>query len=353
MRVLVSGHRGYIGSVLAPFLRDAGHDVVGLDADLYRGCDFGGHHDDGIPSLERDLRDVSARDLAGFDAVAHLAGLSNDPLGALDERLTYDINHRGSVRLAEQARRAGVERFVFSSSCSNYGAAGGDDLLDEEAELRPVTAYGRSKVLAERDLATLADDSFSPTFLRNATVYGVSSRLRLDIVVANLVAWAYTTGEVRLQSDGTPWRPLVHVVDVCRAFRAALEAPKERVHLQAFNVGGTAHNYRVRDIAEVIAETVPGSRVTLAPGASPDLRDYRVTCAKLERALGFEPSRDLRSGVREHYDAYRAAGLTLADVQGSRYQRLARSRELLDAGELAPDLRFTASAPARPPTRSD
>ena len=347
MRVLVTGDRGYIGSVLAPFLAAAGHVVVGLDADLYRGCTFGGEEAlPDIPTIAKDVRDVSARDLAGFDAVVHLAALSNDPLGSLDQELTYEINHRGSVRLAQEAKRAGVERFLFSSSCSNYGASGGEAMLDEEAELRPITAYGASKVLVERDVAPLANDGFSPTFLRNATVYGMSPRLRLDIVVNNLVAWAFTTGMVRLSSDGTPWRPLVHVRDVCRAFLAVLEAPRELVHGEAFNVGGSGENYQVRDVARLVAEVVPGARVELAPDASPDARNYRVTCAKLAERLGVEPEWNVRRGVEEHYAAYRDAGLTREEFDGPRYVRLRRIAELLESGRLDAGLRFVTSAAA-------
>ena len=347
MRVLVTGHQGYIGSVLAPFLAAAGHDVVGLDSDLYRNCSF----DDGsrlptVPSIQVDVRDVRIDDLAGFDAVVHLAALSNDPLGALDERLTYEINHLASVQLAERSKQAGVVRFLFSSSCSNYGASGGTELLDEEAELRPLTAYGKSKVLAEQDVLALADDAFSPTFLRNATVYGISPRLRLDIVVNNLVAWAVTTGEVRLASDGTPWRPLVHLEDLCRAFLAVLEAPRELVHAQAFNVGGTSENYQVRTVAQLVAEVVPDSRVEFAPDASPDARNYRVSCEKLVSTLGFVPRWDVRRGVEEHYNAYRRASLSLDDLDGPRYQRLREIKRLLDRNELGADLRFPLPAPA-------
>jgi nucleoside-diphosphate-sugar epimerase len=341
VRVLVTGHRGYIGTILAPILAAAGHDVVGIDSDLYRRCTFGPERRvEAVESIEKDIRDIDWEDLVGFDAIAHLAALSNDPLGALDERLTYEINHEASVRLAEQAKRARVPRFLFSSSCSNYGASGGTESLDEEADLQPLTAYGISKVLVERDVAALADDSFSPTFLRNATVYGISPRLRLDIVVNNLVAWAFTTGEVRLSSDGTAWRPLVHLEDVSRAFLAVLDAPRELVHAEAFNVGDTLQNYQVRDVAEIVADVVPDSRVQFAPGASADARNYRVSCAKLADTLGFETVWDVRKGVREHYEAYREARLTLVDLEGPRYQRLREINRLLDAREVDETLRF-------------
>ncbi len=342
MKVLVTGHRGYIGSVLVPVLQAAGHAVVGLDSDLYRRCTFG--PEAGLPnveSIEKDIRDVTAADLGGFDAVVHLAALSNDPLGDLDPQTTYDINHHATVRLGEIARSVGVGRFVFSSSCSNYGASGGDRLLDEDAELRPVTPYGISKVRAEEDLGRLATASFSPVSLRSATAYGVSPRHRFDIVLNNLVAWAVTTGLVYLKSDGSPWRPIVHIGDISRAFAAALVAPRELVHGQAFNVGSTAENYRIRDLAAIVADEVPGCRVELASDASPDVRDYRVDCDRIRRVLGFETRWDARAGARELHDAYGRIGVDLASFEGPRYQRIAHIRSLLAEGALDDSLRPT------------
>jgi nucleoside-diphosphate-sugar epimerase len=339
MRVLLTGHLGYIGTVMAPLLADAGHEVVGLDSGLFEQCTFG-EPPRQFPSICKDIRDVTPADLDGFDALLHLAGLSNDPLGNLNPQLTYEINHLASVHLAQCAKQAGVERFIFSSSCSTYGAAG-DKILDESAEFNPVTPYGTSKVLVEQDVAKLADSRFSPTFLRNATAYGVSPRLRFDLVLNNLVAWAYTTGRVYIKSDGTPWRPIVHIEDISRAFLATLEAPREIVHNQAFNVGRNEENYQVRDLAEIVKETVPDCKIEFAPDAGPDKRCYRADFSRITRTLpGFQPQWDARKGARELYEAYQKVDLCLEDFEGARYKRIDHIQGLLASRRLDSTLRW-------------
>jgi nucleoside-diphosphate-sugar epimerase len=339
MRVLLTGHKGYIGTVLTPMLLEAGHEVVGYDSDLFRRCTFGDRIQD-IPEIIKDIREVEAADVEGFDAVLHLAGLSNDPLGNFNPDLTYEINHLASVRLAELAKAAGVERYIFSSSCSNYGA-GGDDFLTEESAFNPVTPYGISKVRVEQDVSKLADDTFSPTFLRNATAYGVSPRLRFDLVLNNLVAWALTTGKIYIKSDGTPWRPIVHIEDISRAFLAALHAPRELVHNEAFNVGRNEDNYRIREIAEIVKDTVPNCEVEFAADSGPDKRCYRVDCSRILSVLPeFQPQWDARKGAKELYDAYTQIGLTLEEFEGPRYQRISHLQQLIDGGDVDNTLRW-------------
>jgi nucleoside-diphosphate-sugar epimerase len=337
MKVLLTGHRGYIGVEMVSALKAAGHEVVGLDTGYYDECDFVSPPDD-IPAVSTDLRDVTAEHCKGFDAVIHLAALSNDPLGDLSPNLTYDINLHASVRLARAAKGAGVRRFLFSSSCSLYGA-GGSGFLDENAAFNPVTAYGTSKVRVEQEVSTLADDRFSPVYLRNATAYGVSRRLRADIVVNNLVGFAVTTGKVLLQSDGTPWRPLVHIGDIIHAFDCCLKAPRDAVHNQAFNVGRKSENFRIREVAEMVAAVVPKSEVSFAPGASPDARDYRVDFTKIETKLpGYSPTWTLRKGIEELYAAY-TTSLSREEWLGPRYYRLRTIKGLLERGILDRNLR--------------
>jgi nucleoside-diphosphate-sugar epimerase len=342
MRILMTGYDGYIGAVMIPALLDEGHEIVGLDTGYFSGCDFG-EFPVPIDTLNRDLRDVTRQDLQGMDAVIHLAAISNDALGDLNPQCTYDINHLASVRLGELARDAEVERFIYSSSCSVYGAASPDDVLDEHASFAPVTPYAESKVLVERDLANLANDSFSPVFMRNATVYGVSPRLRGDLVVNNLVGWAITTGEVMLKSDGTPWRPLVHVEDVCNAFSAVLKAPRETMHNQAFNVGRIGENYRIRTVAEIVNRAIDGSKVSFAEGAGGDPRCYRVDFSKIQQELtGYTPKWNVERGVEQLRDAFTSVGITREDLEGNRYLRIRTIIRLLEEKRLDSELHWTS-----------
>lgn len=345
MKVLVTGSRGYIGSKLVPMLIEQGHDVRGWDSDLFRACTFVGELAD-VPTIVKDVRDAEAEDLQGLDAIIHLAGLSNDPLGDYQPSLTDEINHQASARIATLAKQVGVKRFLFASSCSNYGASG-DNFLAEDAAFNPVTPYGESKVHVEQTVSKLADESFSPVFLRASTAYGITPRIRFDLVLNNLTAWAFTTGRVYLKSDGSPWRPIVHVEDIARAYIAALEAPRDDVHNKAFNVGSTTENYQISELAEIVAEVVPNSRVEYAPDAGPDKRCYRVDCNLIARSLhGFKPQWTARRGVEELYQTYKKVGLTLEEFEGERFMRIAHIKKLIRENKLDSNLRWQKSLAA-------
>jgi nucleoside-diphosphate-sugar epimerase len=339
MKVLVTGHKGFIGTVMVPILLNEGFDVTGIDTDLYRYCTYGDSPLE-VPSIDKDVRDVTKEDLKGFDAIVHLAALSNDPLGDINPDLTYDINHKASVRIAEMAREVGVKRFLFASSCSMYGKAG-DDVLDETADFNPVTAYAKSKVYVERDVAPMASDSFSPVFLRNSTAYGVSPRIRFDLVINNLTAWAHTTGKILLKSDGTPWRPLVHIEDITQAVVCALKADREVIHNLSVNVGSNEENHQMRDLAQFVKEVVPNCEIEIADGAGPDERCYRASFDKIHRVFPeFQTKWTAKMGVEQCYQSYVKHGLNREEYEGVKYKRIAHIMNLIEEGKLGTDLRW-------------
>lgn len=339
MKVLVTGHMGFIGTIMVPILQREGFEVVGLDTDLYRYCTYGSAPSE-IPSINKDVRDVEPADLQGINMVVHLAALSNDPLGNLNPDITYDINHKASVRLAEISRQVGVERFIFASSCSMYGKAG-DDILDETANFNPVTPYAKSKVYVERDVAPMATDTFSPVFLRNATAYGVSPRIRFDLVINNLVAWAHTTGRILMKSDGTPWRPLVHIEDISQAVVCALKAKPEVVSGLAVNVGSNDENYQMRDLAQFTKETVPNCEIAYADDAGPDERCYRVNFDKIHTVFpNFKTKWTARMGIEQCYASYLKYGLQRDEYEGIKYKRIAHIEQLIADQKLDASLRW-------------
>ena len=347
MRVLVTGNEGYIGGEMVRVLSEGGHDVWGLDCGYYEPCllETPVAPVDERRRLRKDLRDARLADLAGFDAVIHLAALCNDPIGGLNAEWTHDINHRAAVRLARLAKESGVARFIFSSSCSVYGDSGVDEELTESSTPRPLTAYALSKARSETDIAAMADADFSPVCLRNGSVYGLAPHFRADIVLNNLACWAVTTGKVTMFTDGTPWRPLAHVEDVCAVFARVLTAPREVIHNQVFNVGAPGENYQVGTLARIVCDSVEGSEVERVPHATGDSRNYRVSFDKLRNAF---PDLRLRwnaaAGAAQVRDGLVAAGITTSDFQGPRFSRLARLEQLIRSSEVDASLRMQRAA---------
>jgi nucleoside-diphosphate-sugar epimerase len=345
VHVLVTGNKGYIGTIMVPMLQSAGFEVSGLDSDLFEGSVFG---DDSttagipdIPYLKKDIRDVELSDLKGVDAIVHLCALSNDPLGNLNPEITYEINHQGSVRLAKLAKKAGIQRFILSSSCSVYGASTAE-VVNEESKVNPITPYAISKVMAEDSISKLADSKFFPTFLRSSTAYGLSPMLRFDLVVNNFVAWSYTKGIVLLKSDGSAWRPFIHIQDISRAFISVLNASHDLVSNQIFNVGKNEENYRIREVAEIIEKIVPNSKVGYVDGAEADSRSYRVEFDKIGQLLpDFKPEWTVPLGAKQLHEAYKRVGLLVEDFEGPRFRRISNLKNSLVSGKFDKSLRRT------------
>ncbi|HET6657039.1 MAG TPA: SDR family oxidoreductase [Gaiellaceae bacterium] len=338
MRVLVTGTEGYLGSLLGPMLLERGYDVIGVDTGFYKA---GWLYNNGArataKTLTKDIRRLSAEDFEGVDAVVHMAELSNDPVGQLAPEITYEINHKGSIHIANLAKAAGVERFVYTSSCSVYGVAT-EDNVTEESPVNPQTAYAVCKTLVERDVSALADEGFSPTFLRNATAFGASPRMRFDIVLNNLSGLAWTTNEIRMESDGTPWRPFVHTLDICKAIACTLEAPREVVHGEIYNVGDSRSNYQVREIADIVGEVFEGCEITLAKAAGPDNRSYRVSFEKIREALpSFSCDWDARKGAEQLRATFERIDLTSEQFLSRGFTRLKQIEYLMRTRQIDPD----------------
>jgi len=339
-KVLITGHQGYIGSVMAPIIKSAGYEVFGLDTNYYDDDCLFVPNTGGIPNINKDIRDITEKDLEGFDTIIHLAALSNDPLSNLRPELTYDINHKASVSLATLGKSAGVKRFIFSSSCSMHGSVDAGKVY-ETTPVKPLTPYGESKIMAETDISALADGNFSPTFLRNGTVYGVSPKLRIDIVLNNLVGWAVTTGKVVLYTDGSPWRPLIHVEDVCNAFLLVLQAPIETIHNQVFHVGFDDENYQIRELAEIVQSVVPNCELEFSSDHDGDQRTYIADFGKIHQTFPeFRPKWNARLGAEQLYQAYQRSEMSFSNFMGNKFMRLKQIDQLIQNNRVDDTLRW-------------
>jgi len=342
--ILITGNTGYIGMVMTRLLKKHAYNIIGLDNNYYRGCEFQYTDIHPYKQIVKDIRDISTKDLEGITAIIHLSALSNDPLGEINPSLTNEINSKASIKLAKLAKSMGIQRFIFSSSCSLYGIANKEELITEESQFNPITTYAKTKVEAEKEISKLADNHFHPTFMRNATAYGVSPALRLDLVVNNLVAWAYLTGEVKIMSDGTPWRPIVHVEDISKAFLAVLEAPVDKIHNQAFNVGINNENYQIKDIARSVEKIIPDCRVQILNKTGPDERTYRVNFLKIRKILPqFKPEWNMIKGIEELYQTYKKYGLTQKDFQSQKYFRIRWIKYLIEQKKIDENFKWRQS----------